>query len=176
LNGDQERAHRLHKQISTSALWLDYNHGIYNSEAANAAMLEMLAPEDREVGRQYLDHWHEIYEVINGIPERIGDLQSRGIKLYILSVHTERFEDIYKRYDLLQQFDGRLISYEVGMDKRRPEFFEALLKKYDLKAEDCMYFDDHARCAAVSRTLGINGHQFIGAAAARKILGLTNLS
>ena len=172
LSGDKERAHRLHEQITTSDLWLDYNLGNYNSEEANAAILDMLAPEDRDVGGQYLAHWHEKYEPNEGIPELVRDLQARGIKLYILSVHTERFEMIYDRYELLQSFDGRLISYEVGLDKRDPEFYKTLLRKYDLKAEECMYFDDHAGCAAGGRAVGINAHRFVSVAAARRILGM----
>lgn len=172
LDGDAERAERLHQAIFYSEQWLSFDYGKCTHEENKQAILAALPPEDRAVADIYLEHWQEHYRVIEGMPEIIDELKSRGIKLYLLSNYSDRFEQCYARYELLHRFDGQLISYTVGTGKDDPEFFKMLLKKYDLKAEECIYFDDYPRFVKVARTLGIDGHHFIDAASTRALLGI----
>lgn len=172
LGGDQERAHRLHAQIFECPLWLQFDYGLISRANHKQEALKTLAPEDRPAADLYLDHWHEHYQVINGMPEIIHDLKARGIKLFVLSNYPEVFELVHARYELLHLFDGRLISYEAGTGKDDPEFFRLLMNKYDLKPEECMYFDDYPRFIKVARALGIDGHTFVSADETRRLLGL----
>ena len=172
MQGDQENARRLHAALFECPLWLSFDYGLISRDEHKRQALQSLSPEDRAIADIYLDHWHEHYEPIEGMPEIVEELKNRGIRLYVLSNFPETFELVYAQRELLHRFDGRLISYEAGTGKDDPAFFQRLLKKYDLKAEECMYFDDYPRFIKVARALGIDGHTFTNAADVRRILGI----
>ncbi len=171
-DGDAARAEKLHNKIFHSAQWRLYDRGKVSEEENKRALLELLDPAESAVADIYLDHWHEHYHIIDGMPEIIADLQSKGIKVYLLSSYPERFEKVYERFPFLQQLNGKLISYQAGVGKDDPEFFMMLLNKYSLSAEECIYFDDDPNAISVACTLGIDGHVFRDAATTRKTLGI----
>ena len=53
-----------------------------------------------------------------------------------------------------------LYSMNHHPDKTDPYYFECLLKAYDLKAEDTLYFEHNADAVASSASAGIKTHWF----------------
>ncbi len=170
--GDYDRACRIHRKLFAYPLWEQVDYGLLSREEHKRMILPELDEEDRSIASEYLDHWPEYYTDMDGMPELIAHLKSRGIKMYILSNYCDAFEEIYARYDMLRSLDGRLISYEAGMGKASPEFFQMLLDKYDILPETCIFFDDYPENTVTARALGIESHVFTDAQSARVILGL----
>ena len=50
-----------------------------------------------------------------------------------------------------------MISYQIHHVKPEPEIYQYLLDKYDLKAEDCLFFDDREDNVEAARKLGFSG-------------------
>lgn len=172
LGGDAEHAKKLHHTIFGSQAWRNYDRGKVTEQENKRILLDLVDPSDRAVADIYLDHWHEHYEIIDGMPQIISDLKSRGIGVYLLSDYPERFEKCWERFSFLHQVDGKLVSYQVGIGKTEPEFFTMLLEKYNLKAEECIFFDDRENLVQSGRSVGIDGRVFIDAPTTRAALGI----
>ena len=59
-------------------------------------------------------------------------------------------------------FDGVVISSKVGYVKPEREIYEALLRKYDLKAEECFFVDDTPLNVVGAMRCGMDGAVFHG--------------
>ena len=53
--------------------------------------------------------------------------------------------------------DGGVISYEVQIVKPEPGIYKALLQKYNLKADECVFLDDRADNIEAAELLGLQG-------------------
>lgn len=87
--------------------------------------------------------------------EAIQKLKNQGYRIYLLSNYSKILFDIHTRdmtiHDIL---DGRVISYEINYIKPEPEIYQSLLKKYNLIAEECLFFDDREVNLAAAKEQG----------------------
>jgi 2-haloacid dehalogenase len=129
-------------------------------------MLIKQYPEHEVPIRAYYTRWEEMLGgVIEGTVALFNQLRASGkYKLYALSNWSaETFSIAQKHYDLLNWFDGVVIS---GVEKTRkpfPEFYHILLNRYDLKPEECLFIDDNHRNILAAEALGIPSVHFVGA-------------
>jgi len=123
-------------------------------------------PEHEVPIRAYYTRWEEMLGgVIDGTVALFDELKGSGkYKLYALSNWSaETFSIAQKHYELLNQFDGVVIS---GLEKtRKPfdDFYHILLNRYDLKPEECLFIDDNHRNVLAAEALGIPSVHFVGA-------------
>ena len=61
--------------------------------------------------------------------------------------------------DWLHGFDGGVASCEVHINKPDPKIYKALLDKYSLKAEECVFIDDRLENVQAAFALGFAGIQ-----------------
>ncbi len=172
LCGSRERAKRIHAALFLSEEWKDYDRGVLTEERAADVLLPLLPQEDREIGTIYFQNWSQKYSVIEGIPELLKELKALGCRLYVLSDYPGRFEQVWERFDIFRQFDGRVVSYETGCRKLDGTPFELILEKYGLEKEDTFFTDDYLGCINAAIKHGITAHQFTDVPTLRKALGL----
>jgi 2-haloacid dehalogenase len=72
----------------------------------------------------------------------------------------ELFPIALERYDFLHWFDGRVVSGEEKMRKPDQRFYQILLNRYHLNANEVLFIDDNLRNAEAARKLGIKTIQF----------------
>ena len=60
---------------------------------------------------------------------------------------------------VLDGFDGGVASCEVHINKPDPKIYKALLDKYSLKAEECVFIDDRLENVQAAFALGFAGIQ-----------------
>ncbi len=87
---------------------------------------------------------------------------SRHYNLYLLSntnaMHIQKIKDTcgpfqYRQFTSL--FKGIHYSHEMGSRKPEASFFQQVLKKHKLKAEDCFFIDDREENVEAAQELGI---------------------
>ena len=90
----------------------------------------------------------------------IGRLAKRH-PLYLLSntdpVHMEEVRRFGASW--LDLFDGLFLSYEHGVLKPDPAFFERALATFGLNPRDCVFLDDVKENVDAAAALGIRAHQ-----------------
>jgi 2-haloacid dehalogenase len=87
--------------------------------------------------------------------------QNANLKFYALTNWSaELFPIALERYEFLHWFDGRVVSGEEGMRKPFSEFYQLLLDRYNVKAEEALFIDDNLRNVKAAEALGITSIHF----------------
>lgn len=107
-------------------------------------------------------------EMLAPMPDSVAianSLAARGIPLYALSNWSaETFATAHPAHlKVLERFQGRVISGEVGFIKPDPRIYRHLLSTYGLVAQECLFIDDNAANVAAAQQLGMSAHRFINA-------------
>lgn len=120
-------------------------------------------PDWEQPIRDYYGRWTEM---LGGpIPESVElfrQLKESGkYKLYALTNWQAGLFDIaLVRYNFLHWFDGRVVSGEEKMKKPAPAFYQLLLDRYDVKAEEALFIDDNLRNIKAAEAMGIKSIHF----------------
>jgi 2-haloacid dehalogenase len=107
------------------------------------------------------DRWRDMLD--GEIAETVAMFRAtkqRGVRGYALSNWGRHFVDVLDEYPVFHEFDGRVVSYELGIVKPNPEIFTALLTKFDLRAEECLFVDDNRANIDAAKQLGFHVHHF----------------
>lgn len=113
--------------------------------------------------RDYYGRWTDM---LNGPIAEAVDIfrqlkETGNYKLYALTNWGAGLFDIaLVRYNFLHWFDGRVVSGEEKIRKPFPEFYQLLLNRYNVKAEEALFIDDNFRNIKAAEALGINSIHF----------------
>jgi FMN phosphatase YigB (HAD superfamily) len=85
-------------------------------------------------------------------------LKKQGFGLYYLSNFPfDIFDEVKDGYYFFKYFDGGLISSEVKSSKPENKIYEALIEKYSLIPEECLFIDDIEINVRVAEVMGMKG-------------------
>ena len=130
-------------------------------------------PEWEEYIKAFYGRWEEMLGgPIPGTVEIFRQLKETGnYKFYALTNWSaELFPTALRLYDFLHWFDGRVVSGEEKMRKPAPEFYQLLLDRYNVKAEDAVFIDDNLRNIKAAEAMGIKSIRFTSPAQLREDL------
>lgn len=101
----------------------------------------------------------------------LEELKNTGIPIYALTnLSAEKYPIVLARYQLLNKFDGILVSGKVGMKKPDPEIYQLLLDKYAIRAYETVFIDDSEKNIETARRFGMRVIHFQDALELRKDL------
>lgn len=162
LTTDEADAALLMREVFNSVEWFRLDRGTITVEEASAAMKQNLPPRlHGEVDR--LTAWWELeLRPIEGMEELLAELKELGYGVYLLSNATIRHPEYFDRLPSARYFDGRFVSAFYKMLKPQFEIYTAMLKKFDLKAEECFFVDDSVANVEGAYCVGIAGAVFDG--------------
>ncbi len=89
-------------------------------------------------------------------------LKAAGYQLYLLAnLPDELFQILSTTYpDIIELFDGKIISSQVNMVKPNIKIFSHLLETYQLNPETCILIDEKEENIAAAQQVGITGIMF----------------
>lgn len=89
--------------------------------------------------------------------DEIHRLKDKGYRIFILSNYSKYMFDAHtQNKPFMQDIDGLMVSYMVHINKPDSGIYQALLNRYALKPEDCVFFDDRVENVEGARQLGIS--------------------
>jgi putative hydrolase of the HAD superfamily len=111
---------------------------------------------------EFLDYWFQTEVENTALTDLARVLKARGLRLIILSNNFhERSEYYTKNFPFLSElFDGVYYSWQTGFVKPSSQAFQNVLDQHNLKAEECMFFDDSEKNVEIAKTLGIESYIF----------------
>tara|TARA_Y100000310_G_scaffold200887_1_gene200985 strand:- start:4757 stop:5359 length:603 start_codon:yes stop_codon:yes gene_type:complete len=89
----------------------------------------------------------------------IADLRKK-FKIYALSNTNLIHKQVNEEKGLFENFDDIFMSYDLKMRKPDENIFKEVLKKVELKSEECVFIDDNPENIEVARGLGFKGIKF----------------
>lgn len=140
-------------------MWNEFDRSLMRDEEIIAKCVER-APEYEKEIRLVFTQTELLVEEYDYSYDWIKGLKEQGYKVFLLSNYGRTaFEAArdHGRLSFLPLVDGGVISYEVQIVKPEAEIYKALLEKYNLKAEECVFLDDRADNIAAAKSLGFHG-------------------
>jgi FMN phosphatase YigB (HAD superfamily) len=126
-----------------------------------------------EMAYHYLKHIDRtLWGVVPGMPGLIQDLKTTGCPIYVLSNWTPDFwEQTSRIAPIIHQFDGYVISSEIGLIKPNPEIYRYAMNKFNLgNPAKIIFADDREVNIKSANDVGWHGYLFQDTASFRKYL------
>jgi 2-haloacid dehalogenase len=167
LFADEAAVERFLAEICTPA----WNHRMDAGRPFAEAIAELSAahPEFATEIAAWWERWEETLGApLDDTVEIMRELRSAGVRVYALSNWSaETFPRARGRYPFLEEFDGIMISGEVGLAKPDPAIFAAFLDRFGLEPGHVVFIDDTMPNVIAAREAGIQAIAYEGAAHAR---------
>jgi len=132
------------------------------------AIAELIAqhPDQVDLIEAYSSRWPEMLGGCNagtlGLMRRLRAAAIPTLALSNWAVGT--FEATRRKFPFLDEFDGILLSGEVGANKPDETIFREFIERFELTPQATVFIDDSPANVAVARSLGIVALLFEGAA------------
>lgn len=157
-------AERIAAEMFNSPYWAILDLGTETEEQVLHGY-DQIYPEDSEHIRWFITHGEKMHVGRPDVWERVHELKHKGYKLYYLSNYSyELFSKHTKGAPFMEDMSGGVVSYQIHISKPDRRIYEYLLSKYDLKPEECLFFDDRMENVEGARKAGMNSERVISEA------------
>lgn len=158
------------KAIFGHELWLALNRGEFTEEDVKKQYQIELGLSEDELDTLFF-YVKESLIPIYGSLALLRTLKSQGYKVYALTDNVHEIVTFLKqRYEFWHEFDGAIVSAEVGCLKPEKEIYHHLLAQYDLNPEQTVFLDDMSPNVEGAQHVGIHSIQFLNAQQATQAL------
>ena len=106
------------------------------------------------------DYFHIVTGEMPGMNELMKKLKSRGYRLLGLSNWSSKVYEVMEKYPIFSLLDGSLISTEVKQLKPEADIYQTFLKRFNAKAEECIFIDDKPINISGCKKVGMQGILF----------------
>lgn len=152
---DEVKAMTIGRGFFLSPLWPDYDAGLVSTEELLESVAEKY-PEFGEDARWFITSGKKMIVERPEVWKLVERLKEKGFGLYLLSNYSEELFTVHTEgLPFLELMDGGVISYQIHQIKPNPPIYEHLMQKYQLKPEDCLFFDDRPENTEAARKLGM---------------------
>ena len=124
-------------------------------------------PEDEEDIRWFFSHIELMPTPRPDIWEMVHQCKLAGYRIYLLSNYSSYMFSVHAKAagaTFFRDLDGQMFSYEIHEIKPDAPIYQALFRKYDLKPEECLFFDDREENVEGSRACGMDAIQILSEA------------
>lgn len=105
----------------------------------------------------------EFFKPITGMEKLVRDCRKK-VKVGLLTNNIkEWFNHIKKHTSIEKEFDSIVVSAEVATRKPSRKIYQIMLKKLNIKPEECVFFDDFMENVEGAKKLKIKSFKFISA-------------
>lgn len=157
---DEARIDRIAKATIESEIWYEYDRGEWTKEELMAAFVKNDPDLELDLHRAF-DDIHDMVTPREYAIPWIQSLKNRGFGVYYLSNFSQTAkEECPESLSFIPYTDGGILSYKEKLVKPNPAIYRLLLRRYGLKAEECVFIDDTRKNVDAARKEGIHGIWF----------------
>ena len=150
---DGEKAEKIGGGFFDSPLWPDFDAGLVMTEDLIKSVAERY-PELEEDARWFIGSGKKMVVERPKIWALMRELKEKGYGIYVLSNYSEELFTLHTEgLPFWELVDGGVISYQIHQIKPNPPIYRYLMEKYQLKPEECLFFDDRAENTEGARKL-----------------------
>ena len=139
--------------------WTDYDMGVLSFDQV-AEELAAYRGVEPKFAREMISIAIGKQETIYPTEKLIDELKAAGYKLYVLSNMSREFIDFLRKQKVYENFDGDVVSCEVGIVKPMPEIYDLLLERFDLDPAETIFIDDRKENVDAAAAKGIATFHF----------------
>jgi putative hydrolase of the HAD superfamily len=170
INIDQEKTLRAFERLGidledineSMPIFKQYEKGEISDEDFIVILKTALKGQATE--EKIIKAWNAMILDIPAYRFRLIEKLREHYKVYLLSntnsIHIKEIRDYINTYhqneDWQNTFDKMFLSYEIGLRKPEPGFYEHVLNEINLKADETIFIDDSRANIKGAEKLGIN--------------------
>jgi len=144
----------LVEDIFKSPIWYDLNKGKYTEQQA-ISLYHKSTGIEQTLLMQLMHNVKTSLIPIEGSFELLDQLYKKNIPLYCITDNINEIMVYLKtKYDFLTKFKDVVVSADIGSLKSDERIFLHFLAKNKLKAENCIFIDDHEPNIEVAKNIG----------------------
>jgi 2-haloacid dehalogenase len=162
LFADQDAMEDFLATVCTPEWNAEQDRGRSLAEATAALISEH--PEHAAMIEAYYGRWEEMVGApIAGTVEIAKELKAAGIRLLALSNWSaETFPRARHRLEILNDFDGVLLSGAVGLIKPDPAIYDVLIMRHQVDPATAIFVDDSPKNVEAAARVGFDAIHFTG--------------
>ena len=158
-----EEEAQVTRELFTGVEWVRLDRGTMTEEEVAESVCRRLPEHLHGCVGEVVRNWHQrTLEPMEGMAELLHELKALGLHIYLLSNANLKLRSYFPRIPGAECFDGLMVSAEEKLLKPQHEIFEVLLKRFDLKAEECFFVDDSPANVEGAQRAGLNAVVFYG--------------
>lgn len=158
---DGEIYERLGEATTRSDDWKEYDRGCKTDEEMLELFIENDPGIEKEIREALADLGGMVTRYDYAIPW-IKELKEKGYQVLVLSNFSQKaLRECWNALDFLPYVDGGILSFRDKLIKPMPEIYHLILSRYHLKAEECVFMDDHLPNIEAARAVGLHAFQFM---------------
>ena len=147
------------QQTPMPQFWVDYDLGASSLDDVVCELSAYRGVEE-DYARELILLAISRQETIAPTAALIADLKSAGYRLFVLSNMSREFIDYLRKQEVYANFEGDVVSCEVGVVKPMPQIYDILLEKFSLNAAETIFIDDRLENVAAAEAKGITAFHF----------------
>lgn len=144
--------------------WDNLDADLITDEEAKNSIKSRLPERLRDVACTVYDNWYYNLPLIDETVGLIKKIKENGGNLFLISNISKDFAQNYTKIpeikETLDLFDGLVFSGPIALAKPSKEIFNFALKKFGIKAEESIFFDDNKDNVLSADSVGIKGYLF----------------
>lgn len=122
--------------------------------------------------------WNSIFYPYPEVEDMVRSIKKNypDVRIVLVSNTNEtHYAFLEKEYPILESFDEKILSHEVGCQKPDPVIFTKALSVSGTIPKDTFYTDDRLDLIEAARTMGIRAYQFISHEKLKQDLAKVNI-
>ncbi len=147
------------QQTPMPQFWVDYDLGVSTLDDVVRELSAYRGVEE-DYTRELILLAISRQETIVPTATLIRDLKRAGYRLFVLSNMSRDFIDFLRRQEVYANFEGDVVSCEVGVVKPMPQIYDILLEKFSLEPEETIFIDDRRENVEAAAAKGISVFHF----------------
>ena len=151
----EKEAIDLGEKIFNNQLWKIMDLAT-KTESEVIAEYKKQYPKEADVIEWFITHGEFMQVARQDVWEGVHTLKEKGYGIYLLSNYSENlFNKHTKGASFKNDIDGMVVSYQIHIAKPDERIYYYILDKYNLKAEECIFYDDRAENTEAAIKVGI---------------------
>lgn len=157
----QEICERIADATVRDPFWSEVDRGVLSEEELLAGFIKRDPEIEGEIRQVFQDISHMLIRYDYAIPW-IRELKNQGYGVYYISnFGRQPHIQCSQVLDFLPEMDGGILSYQDQLIKPSSEIYRLFLKRYGLKAEECVFIDDTQVNITAALAEGMEGILFV---------------
>lgn len=146
--------------VFQSDIWAEFDRGVVSEEDIISFAKDRMKPRLHTALEKLFRNWYKYFVEIVGAYDFVKKIKEKGYNIFILSNINDKFYVIKKEFPVLGLFENYVLSCEVHINKPDKRIYQALLQKYELIPEECLFIDDKESNVLAAKELGIEALVF----------------
>jgi glucose-1-phosphatase len=145
---------KIYKKIIGTRLEDSFERGIISPHTFYKSVIERI---DADISfNSFSSIYNDVFTTNNGMNETIIKLKDKVKILLLSNTNKLHFSWVNERFDILKNFNKRVLSYETGSRKPEKEIFLHALDILKYQPDEIIYIDDVPGFVEASKKLGMN--------------------